>query len=258
MSIRFTRIGVAVLLAATLSLPMLAQAQSETGAISLREAEAVVSEAYPNAVISSIQRLQREGVTLWEVRLENGTLLTIDARDGSLIGHVEPQAGLPALSLAPAVPPLALSPAVGSIGTVTLGTGTFEQALTLSNERYPGVVLSEAHLRPVRGTGSLQWEITLTNRARLHIDPATGQVLYESGARGRGRGARPAIAFPSISFDQALSIAQAQFPNALLRDAHLHQRGAQDGYIVVWRIGLHNAPSVFIDAQTGNIVSIGR
>lgn len=246
---RFIHIGIAVLLAATFSLPMLVRAQSETGTITLSEAETVISQTYPNAVITSIQRLQREGVTIWEARLNTGAVVIIDARDGSLIGRTQSQV---------VVPPLSISPAVGASGTAGVGTGTFDQALAAASQRYPGVVLSEARLRPMRGTGTFQWEITLTNRVRLHIDPATGQVLYESGERGRGRGGRPAIAVPGISFDQALSIAQAQFPNAVLRDAHLHQRGARDGYSVVWRIGLYNAPSVFVDAQSGNIVSIGR
>ena len=247
-----------------LAVPALAQ-----DGVNIARAETIVQEAYPGTTIVSIQRTQFNNAATWEARLADGTVVYVDAQTGEIVGRIQGAVVPPAVvppAARPDVPPAVVPPAarpavpaaplVGSFGTPPLN---FARALEIALRQYPGTSLIKAQLEPREGSygrGPLTWDMKMSNGMAVHIDATTGAVVELKPWGGpRGPIGSP-VGTPAISLEQALSTAQAQFPNLAYRKIELKQGGPREGYALVWEVDFGRRAKVVIDANTGNVLLI--
>jgi uncharacterized membrane protein YkoI len=243
---------VTVVCALAFAVPALAQ-----DGVNIARAEAIIREAYPGVTIVSIQRGQLNNVAVWEARLADGTVIYVDAQTGEAVGRVQSPAIVPPAAQPAVVPPIVPArPQVTGVGAPAVG---FTRALEIALSQYPGTSLIKAELEPregTRGRGPLTWDMKMSNGMAVYVDANTGTVVeLEPWGGRRGPSGLP-IGTPAVSFEQALSIAQAQFPNLAYRKIELKQGGPREGYALVWEVDFGHRAKVVIDANTGNVLLI--
>ena len=253
-----------VVCALAFAVPALAQ-----DGVNIARAETIVQEAYPGTTIVSIQRTQFNNAAVWEARLADGTVVYVDAQTGEIVGRIQgaavppavvPPAVVPPAVVPPAVVPPAARPAVpaapqiSNIGAPAVG---FTRALEIALSQYPGTSLIKAELEPregTRGRGPLTWDMKMSNGMAVYVDANTGAVVELEPWGGRRGPSGSPVGTPAVSFEQALSIAQAQFPNLAYRKVELKQGGRREGYAVVWQVEFGRGARVVIDANTGDVL----
>ncbi len=247
-----------VVCALAFAVPALAQ-----DGVNIARAETIVQEAYPGTTIVSIQRTQFNNAATWEARLADGTVVYVDAQTGEIVGRIQGGAVPPAVvppAAPPAVVPPAARPAVPAapqISNIGAPAVSFTRALEIALSQYPGTSLIKAELEPregTRGRGPLTWDMKMSNGMAVYIDATTGAIVELEPWGGRRGPSGSPIGTPAISLEQALSIAQAQFPNLAYREIELKQGGRREGYALVWEVDFGRRARVIIDANTGAVL----
>lgn len=231
----------------SLALPTMAQ-QS----VSIAQAEAIITQTYPGAVINSIQRTQQNNVLVWEARLSDGMTIYVDAQTGEIIGRTQaPVAPVSNASSAQVTRP--------SVVTVGLPAVDFTQALSIAEAQYPGTLLIEAELEPqegTRGTGPLTWDMKMNNGMAVYVDATTGAIVELEPWGGRRGPIGTPIGNISIDLSEALSIAQGYYPERNFSEIELEYGGRREGYALVWKVKFGRGQEIAIDATNGAVVRV--
>lgn len=151
------------------------------------------------------------------------------------------------------------------LGLLGLSASTAQDTVSIGRaeaiilERFPEATVIA--IQRIERNGALVWEARLEDETLIYIDLRSGQmveiveppaadttVISPPEVRPSLPGAVPVRGLPAISFDRALDIALAQFPEAELVAAGL-ERG-------VWDIKLSNGIAVYINARTGRIIEL--
>lgn len=221
--------------------------------VSIARAEQIITQTYPNVTIVSIQRTQQNNTLVWEARLADGTVVYVDAQTGEITGRVQTVQPVP-----PVVAPPAGRPAVPAPAAVrSLPPIGFEQALNIALGQYPGTALIKAELEPregTRGTGPLTWDMKMSNGMAVYVDATSGAVVEVEPWGGRRGPSGTPIGVPSVSLEQALSIAQGIFPGRSFIEIELEQGGRREGYAIVWKVEFGRGAKVVIDANSGAVL----
>jgi uncharacterized membrane protein YkoI len=230
-----------------LAMPVLAQE-----GVSIAQAEQIITQTYPNQPIISIQRTQQNNVLVWEARLNDGTIIYVDAQSGEITGRVQ------APSVQAAVPAQASVPAQ-SVAARGLPAIDFEQALSIALSQYPNTALIKAELEPAErtgGMGDLMWDMKMSNGMAVYVDATSGTVVeLEPWGGRRGPNGTP-VGTPAIDLSQALSIAQGYFPQGTFTEIKLEQSGRREGYVIVWKVEFGRGAEVIIDANSGDVLRV--
>lgn len=233
---KHTLVGLAA--AALLLMPVIAQ-----DLITIGRAEAAILQVYPEVTVIAMQRVEQDGAFVWEARLEDGTLIYVDARTADIIEVVpvstEPVIG-PRPTIVPPAQPTALSPApVRGLPAIS-----FQRAVEIAKAQYPDAELVAA------GLESGRWDIQLSNGMAVYINARTGAIVQLEAWNGD----RSPIEMPLISLEQALGIAQAFYPRRNFITIELERGGRREGFAVVWKISFGRDQEVYIDATTGAVL----
>lgn len=219
-------------------------------AINIARAEAIVTQTYAGVTIVSIQRSQQNNIAVWEARLADGSIVYVNAQTGEITGRVQAPTG-------PALPAAQPAPALSAATAQGLPPVGFTQALDIALAQYPGTLLIKAELEPrerTRGMGPLTWDLKLSNGMAVYVDATTGAVVEVEPWGGRRGPSGTPVGTPAVSFEQAVSAAQALYPNLTFREVKLEQAGRREGYAVVWRIEYGRGATVMIDANSGVVL----
>jgi len=270
--------------------PALAQAVPAPGGISIRQAQDIALSLYPGAAVVLAELTFEGNVQAWDVKLNNGIAVYINASTGAIL-ETEPwqnsrQQGmlLPPTSTDINAPP-------GNMGANGV---SFEQARTIALSLYPNTTVVEAKLELKRSLGVQAWDVKLSNGIAVYINALTGQVIeLETWGRSSGRPrseVRPGRQEPppwagspggrrawearqqrpaggaapippgsnlqpmaNLSLKQAVEIARAQFPDTQLVEAELTR---WDNGAPAWDVKLSNGLAVYVDAQTGAVLEV--
>jgi uncharacterized membrane protein YkoI len=184
--------------------------------VDVQEAQSIALSYYPDATVVEVDRDIEGGINLWDVMLDNGMAVYLNAVTGALIefepwnpfgrswdnderdgwGGPPPWAGFPggrrAWEASQGEMPGGASNVAGDIdgtttggtatgGTATGGTATitFEQALEIALNQYPNTTLVEGELtrRGPWNRGALAWDLELSNGMAVYVDATTGTIL---------------------------------------------------------------------------------
>ena len=139
------------------------------------------------------------------------------------------------------------------------------RAITIATNQFPDTSLVEAELE--RERGRLVWDIKLSNGMAVYVDANSGNIVeidswdddwdedddwYEYSRRNNNRGQNAGSSNAAISLEQAISIAQNQFPNARVVEVDRDNTRSR----LLWDVKLSNGRAVYVDANNGNIVEI--
>lgn len=208
--------------------------------VSIGRAEAIILEAFPNATVIAIQRMEQDGALVWEARLEDETVIYIDLRSGQMIEIVKPPAADTAV-----IPPSDVRPSLpGPVPVRGLPAISFDRALEIALAEFPDAELVAAGLE--RG----QWDISLSNGIAVYVNARTGRIVQLEPWEGD----RAAIDVPLVRFEEALGIAQAFYPRRNFVTVELEQAGRREGFVLVWKIEFGRGQEVYIDAMTGEVL----
>jgi uncharacterized membrane protein YkoI len=210
--------------------------------VSIGRAEAIILQMFPEATVIAIQRIQQGEALVWEARLEDDTLIYIDLRSGDILDIVK---ATPAIAPAPAVATSEARPSRPSPVPVRgLPAISFDRALEIALAEFPDAELVAAGLE--RG----QWDISLSNGIAVYINARTGRIVQLEPWEGD----RAPIDVPIISFEEALSIAQAFYPRRNFVTVELEQSGRREGFTLVWKIEFGRGQEIYVDAMTGEVL----
>lgn len=209
--------------------------------VSIGRAEAIILEAFPDATVVAIQRMERDGALVWEARLEDDTLIYIDLSSGEIVETVAatttaPEPTLTAPEVRPSLP--------GAVPVRGLPAISFDRALEIALGQFPDAELVAAGLE--RG----QWDISLSNGISVYINARTGRIVQLEPWEGD----RAPIEMPVIRFEEAMGIAQAFYPRRNFVTVELERAGRREGFALVWKVEFGRGQEVYIDAMTGEVL----
>jgi uncharacterized membrane protein YkoI len=243
-----------LLILLAIPLVLLQAAAAQPPAISIVEAEASVQAVYPGSVVVSLQLITRpqDQLRIWEARLDNGTIVQVDAQTGDVVGRsTSSTAPIPPV---PPMPPAPMSVNQGQ-GAGLLG---LNQALNIALTQYPGALLVSAELEPrerSRDRGPLTWDLKLNNGMAVYVDARSGQIVETEPWRMRGN-LNPITTLPMIDLDQALGIARSVIGDRPFEEVDLEFRVPRHNYALAWRVDFGRGARVYIDATSGNILEV--
>jgi uncharacterized membrane protein YkoI len=160
----------------------------------------------------------------------------------------------------------ALATAMPTLAQDEINIARAEQIIT---ETYPGATI--VSIQRIQQNNVPVWEARLADGTVIYVDAQSGEIT------GRVQAATPqptvfvpsvgqqpltttalvVLGLPAVSFEQALSIAQAQYPGTFLVEAQLepldHTHGTGP---LAWDIKLSNGISIDLDAMTGQVLGL--
>lgn len=208
-------------------------------ALTIGRAEAIILQAFPEATVIAMQRVQQGATLIWEAQLEDGTWIVLDARTGEITNVIPPELS-PALGVTPMIVPPAQPTALAPAPARGLPAISFARALEIAQMQYPDAALVAATLE------SNRWEMRLSNGMAVRINARTGAVVQ---LEALGTDLLP-IPLPAVSLEQALSVAQGFYPRRNFTRLDL----AQVGRSILWKIVFGRDQEVHIDAITGAVL----
>jgi uncharacterized membrane protein YkoI len=168
----------------------------------------------------------------------------------------------------------ALATAMPTLAQDEINIARAEQIIT---ETYPGATI--VSIQRIQQNNVPVWEARLADGTLIYVDAQSGEItgrvqaatpqptafvpsvgqqpLTTFGRQPLTTTALVALDLPAVSFEQALSIAQAQYPGTSLVEAqlepldHTHRTGP-----LAWDIKLSNGISIDLDAMTGQVLGL--
>ncbi len=195
--------------------------------VSFNQARAIALAQFPGTRLVYGERTREAGVLAWDMKLNNGIAVYINAQTGAVIKQERWRGGV----VTPPPAPITLA-----------------QARNIALAQYPGTRVVR-HQR-LREAGVLVWQMRLDNGMAVYLHGRTGEIIRHE--RWRRAGTTPPAT--TVSFQRALNIALAQYPGTRLVKGELTR---EEG-ILAWDMMLSNGMAVYIDANTGAIIEHER
>jgi uncharacterized membrane protein YkoI len=237
--------------------------------VDVDEARSIALSFYPDAAVVALDLERADGIDAWDVMLDNGMAVYINAGTGAVIeferwtgvwsdsnwdGDTAPWASFPGGRRAWETQQGMTTDAGTPDNAITR-----EQAIAIALAQFPGTSVVEVKT----GTeyGRPVWDIELSNGVYLDISMATGDIVDIYGIGGNWQNPNfvpdaPGAAVPSaeggINRDDAIAIALALYPGTRVIEV---STGTDSG-VRVWDIELSNGVYLDISMVTGEIVDI--
>lgn len=241
-------------------MPALAQDDATTPPIDITQAQTIALTNYPDAAVVLAEQVMIGDRPAWDVMLDNGLAVYVDANTGDIVEIEGWQRNEPdAARIIDFVPP--------QIGVQAIDIGTdgvdFNEAQDIALAYYPDAQVFR--LDRDRENGIRVWDVMLDNGMAVYINAQTGAIIEferwrnrsfeerrnQQGTDGLESSPPPAVE-GGITSERAMQIALAQFPGTTIFEI---KTGIEYG-IPVWDIELSNGVTLDIDRLTGVIVEI--
>jgi uncharacterized membrane protein YkoI len=153
--------------------------------VTIDQAIATALGLYPGAtVIEAELAYWNRTVLAWDVKLNNGLAVYVDATTGQVL-EIEPIRGFPTpIAPAPTVPAGTVMPPAPTATFIpptatTTTTITVEQATEIALALYPGNVVVQVDYTRWGGRDStiMAWDVKLGNGLAVYVNATSGQVL---------------------------------------------------------------------------------
>ena len=194
-------------------------AQQEEPEIPAETASDTALEDYPDATINRVQ-LDYEGeVLVWEVRLDNGIEIDVDAVTGEVNS-------------------------VDEIDEASYESSiTADEALEAALDQYPRDFVLDIGLDEEDGT--LVWEVAMSSGVEVSVSAESGEAISFNDLPGDRTDVEA-----QINASEAVEYAEREYPDATVIEVDLEDEA--DG--LAWQVELDNDLTLFIDADTGDLL----